>query len=90
MGKNKVLCKVNPEGKYVVDLAPGIDITQLTPAIRVALKHDTYQLHKILPNKIDPLVSLMMVEKVPGKKLAYLFLLKCVINRFNIRNDWRT
>ena len=31
----------------------------------VALRNDSYTLHKILPNKVDPLVSLMMVEKVP-------------------------
>jgi len=31
----------------------------------VALRSDSYTLHKILPNKVDPLVSLMMVEKVP-------------------------
>jgi 26S proteasome regulatory subunit T6 len=29
------------------------------------LRSDSYTLHKILPNKVDPLVSLMMVEKVP-------------------------
>jgi 26S proteasome regulatory subunit T6 len=56
---------VNPEGKYVVDLEKGIDINQLTPTTRVALRNDSYTLHKILPNKIDPLVSLMRVEKVP-------------------------
>jgi 26S proteasome regulatory subunit T6 len=65
MGKKKVLVKVNPEGKYIVDIGPDIDVAQLTPALRVALKHDSYMLYKILPNKIDPLVSLMMVEKVP-------------------------
>lgn len=37
----------------------------MTPTTRVALRNDSYQLHKILPNKVDPLVSLMMVEKVP-------------------------
>ncbi|KAK0540332.1 26S proteasome regulatory subunit 8 [Tilletia horrida] len=65
MGKNKVLVKVQPEGKYVVDIAPDIDINSLKTSLRVALRSDSYQLHKILPNKIDPLVSLMMVEKVP-------------------------
>ncbi|BFZ53291.1 26S proteasome regulatory subunit 8 [Savitreella phatthalungensis] len=65
MGKKKVLVKVNPEGKYIVDVAPDIDINALTPSLRVALRNDSYQLHKILPNKVDPLVSLMMVEKVP-------------------------
>ena len=33
--------------------------------MRVALKNDDYTLHKILPSKVDPLVSLMKVEKVP-------------------------
>jgi len=37
----------------------------VTPSSRVALRSDSYVLHKILPNKVDPLVSLMMVEKVP-------------------------
>ncbi|KAJ3062641.1 26S protease regulatory subunit 8 [Podochytrium sp. JEL0797] len=65
MGKSKVLVKTQQEGKYVVDISKSIDIAELTPTVRVALRHDNYQLHKVLPNKIDPLVSLMMVEKVP-------------------------
>ncbi|AAW45962.1 hypothetical protein CNBJ2480 [Cryptococcus deneoformans B-3501A] len=65
MGKKKVLVKVQPEGKYVVDFSPDIPISALTPNIRVSLRADSYLLHSILPNKIDPLVSLMMVEKVP-------------------------
>lgn len=65
MGKTKVLVKVNPEGKYVVDLDKDIDPTTVTPTTRVALRNDSYALHKILPNKVDPLVSLMRVEKVP-------------------------
>ncbi|KYQ88582.1 26S proteasome subunit ATPase 5 [Tieghemostelium lacteum] len=65
MGKNKVLVKVNPEGKFVVDIDPTVDISKLTPSTRAALKHESYTLHRILPNKIDPLVSLMKVEKIP-------------------------
>lgn len=82
MGKNKVLVKVQPEGKYsmsshgstqeylltrftVVDLDNELDIADLKPTLRVALRSDSYTIHKILPNKVDPLVSLMMVEKVP-------------------------
>lgn len=81
MGKKKVLVKVQPEGKYsewqatfaehmltrdtVVDFDSDIDVSALTPSSRVALRSDTYTIHKILPNKVDPLVSLMMVEKVP-------------------------
>ncbi|KAB7502336.1 26S protease regulatory subunit 8 [Armadillidium nasatum] len=48
MDKKKVLVKVHPEGKFVVDLDKNIDINQVTANARV-----------------DPLVSLMMVEKVP-------------------------
>jgi len=55
----------NSEGKYVVDLGKGIDINDVKPNIRVALRNDSYELHKILPTKVDPLVSLMKVEKVP-------------------------
>ncbi|KAJ1665452.1 26S proteasome regulatory subunit 8 [Coemansia sp. RSA 1813] len=65
IGKNKVLVKLHPEGRNVVDIADDIDITLLTPSTRVGLQSETYKLLKILPNKIDPLVSLMMVEKVP-------------------------
>jgi 26S proteasome regulatory subunit T6 len=49
----------------VVDVDADIDVNSLTPTLRVALRSDSYVIHKILPNKVDPLVSLMMVEKVP-------------------------
>ena len=62
MGKQKVLVKVNPEGKYVVDVDKEIDIVKCTPNTRVALRSDSYTLHKILPTKVDPLVSLMKVS----------------------------
>mmetsp|Transcript_81220 Transcript_81220/g.162036 ORF Transcript_81220/g.162036 Transcript_81220/m.162036 type:complete len:401 (+) Transcript_81220:56-1258(+) len=65
MGKTKVLVKVGPEGKYVVDVEKDIDINKCLPNIRVALRSDSYALHLILPTKVDPLVSLMKVEKVP-------------------------
>lgn len=56
---------MHPDGKFVVDLDKSIEMSQVTPNLRVALRNDSYTLHKILPSKIDPLVSLMMVEKVP-------------------------
>ena len=65
MGKSKVLVKINPEGKYVVTLDKSIKIEDCVPNSRVALRSDSYVLHKILPTKVDPLVSLMKVEKVP-------------------------
>mmetsp|Transcript_23042 Transcript_23042/g.64104 ORF Transcript_23042/g.64104 Transcript_23042/m.64104 type:complete len:403 (-) Transcript_23042:2446-3654(-) len=65
MGQNKILVKINPEGKYVVDIDKDIDIKDCKPNTRVALRNDSYTLHKILPTKVDPLVSLMKVEAVP-------------------------
>ena len=58
MGQKKVLVKINSEGKYVVDVDKDIDINELRPNTRVALRNDSYTLHKILPTKVDPLVSL--------------------------------
>jgi 26S proteasome regulatory subunit T6 len=49
----------------VVDIGDDIDINKITPGLRVALLSDSYTLHRILPISVDPLVSLMMVEKVP-------------------------
>src|SRR5271170_7099745 len=49
----------------VVDIGEDIDINKITQGIRVALLSDSYTLHRILPISVDPLVSLMMVEKVP-------------------------
>ena len=65
MGRKKVLVKVHPEGKYVVDIDKAIDISKLNPNDRVALRNDSYTLHLVLPSKVDPLVSLMKLEKVP-------------------------
>jgi 26S proteasome regulatory subunit T6 len=81
MGTKKVLVKVHPEGKYgetsrfllssclthalVVDISDNVDITKLTVGKRVTLLSDSYKLEKMLPSSVDPLVSLMMVEKVP-------------------------
>lgn len=48
-----------------MNLDKGIKVEDCTKSIRVALKSDSYILHKILPTKVDPLVSLMKVEKVP-------------------------
>lgn len=65
MGNGKALVKIPPEGRFVVDIGPNIDVSDLTANTRVALMSDSYKLHRILPTKVDPLVSLMKVEKVP-------------------------
>ena len=65
MGKGKALVKISPDGKYVVKIDKKIKIEDCLPNCRVALKSDTYVLHRILKSKVDPLISLMKVEKVP-------------------------
>lgn len=47
-----MLVKVNPEGKYVVDIDKDIDVNKCTANTRVALRNDSYVLHKILPTKV--------------------------------------
>lgn len=49
----------------VVDISDGVDISKLVVGKRVALLSDSYKLEKMLPSSVDPLVALMMVEKVP-------------------------
>ncbi|KAL9035935.1 MAG: hypothetical protein Q9180_004587 [Flavoplaca navasiana] len=49
----------------VVDVSDTVDISKLTVGKRVTLLSDSYKLEKMLPSSVDPLVSLMMVEKVP-------------------------
>lgn len=65
LGNGRVLVKISSEGKYVVKADEDIDVKSLRTGTRVALRNDSYQIHRVLPTKIDPLVSLMRVEKVP-------------------------
>lgn len=65
MGKKKALVKISSEGKYVVEIDKKINIEKLKTGTRVALKSESFVLHRILSSKVDPLVSLMKVEKVP-------------------------
>ena len=74
MGKNKVLVKVHPEGKYVVEVDKSIEVASLATGARVALRNDSYALHLVLPTKVDPLVSLMKVRPVPFRLLVFSFL----------------
>lgn len=66
MGKY-IFVKGNCDSKYLVKIEEGakIDPDELKSGVRVALRSDTHALHKILTTLIDPIVSLMMVEKVP-------------------------
>lgn len=41
----KLSFQVHPEGKFVVDIDKNIDINDVTPNSRVALRNDSYTLH---------------------------------------------
>lgn len=47
-----------------VDIEKAYYFDSINPGKRVALRNDSYVLHFILPTMVDPLVSLMMIEKV--------------------------
>jgi len=64
LGKDAVLVKTSGDDKYIVKLDKDIKIEDLRPNIRVTLG-DRKKINRILPSKVDPLVSLMRVEKVP-------------------------
>lgn len=53
------------EGKYVVKISEKVDKTQLKTNCRIALKKSTFELVRVLSTSVDPLVSLMKVEKIP-------------------------
>ena len=72
MGNKKCLVKTQPDGKYVVNVEDHVEYAELKPGTRVALRADTMDIHKILPTKVDPIVSLMMVEKVPDSTYAMI------------------
>eukprot|EP00802_Teleaulax_amphioxeia_P002307 Tamp_02309.p2 GENE.Tamp_02309~~Tamp_02309.p2 ORF type:complete len:401 (+),score=14.85 Tamp_02309:2793-3995(+) len=65
---DKILIKINQDGKYLVNVHPKIDKSRLVPGLRVAIKNDSYQIYKVLTQKTDPLVSLMKVENIPLSK----------------------
>lgn len=62
-----ILVKGNCDSKFLVKIEEGSKINpeDLKPGTRVALRSDSYALHRVLSTLVDPIVSLMMVEKVP-------------------------
>jgi 26S proteasome regulatory subunit T6 len=66
LGKETVLVKTSSEGKLIVNVDKSIKIEDLTQNTRVTLKsEEKLKINRILPSRVDPLVSLMRVEKVP-------------------------
>ena len=66
LGQEMVLVKGSSEGKQIVKVDKKIKLEDLTPNARVTLKSEEKNLiNRILPSRVDPLVSLMKVEKAP-------------------------
>ena len=64
LGKDAGLVKTSSDGKLIVKVDKNINVEDLKLGIRVTLG-DGSKINRILPSKVDPLVSLMKVEKVP-------------------------
>jgi 26S proteasome regulatory subunit T6 len=66
LGKETVLVKTSSEGKLIVKVDKSIKMEELKTNTRVTLKsEEKLKINRILPSRVDPLVSLMRVEKVP-------------------------
>ena len=66
LGKESVLVKTSSEGKLIVTVDKTIKIEDLALNTRVTLKsEEKLKINRILPSRVDPLISLMRVEKVP-------------------------
>lgn len=65
MSKDKCLVKKHGDEKIIANVNSKIDKALLVPNARVATDKHTSEVMKVLPSLIDPLVSLMKVEKVP-------------------------
>jgi 26S proteasome regulatory subunit T6 len=63
---DKFLIRINMDGKFIVHSSSKLKKTFLKAGSRVALKSDSYLIYKLLPQKIDPLISLMRIEKIPN------------------------
>jgi 26S proteasome regulatory subunit T6 len=57
MGKNKVLVKVHPEGKYVVDLDKDIDIAQARQSLH-QLSIQASSCYMLLPSSYSYLIQI--------------------------------
>ncbi|KAL0239038.1 hypothetical protein PCE1_004729 [Barthelona sp. PCE] len=65
LSRNRALIDQGSGGKLIVSVSSKVDIQKLKPGNRVAIRSDSSELHMVLPSEVDPLVSLMKVEKVP-------------------------
>ncbi|KAL6122400.1 hypothetical protein NUSPORA_00584 [Nucleospora cyclopteri] len=72
MGNRQCLVKMQPDGKYIVNVESHVDYDALKAGTRVALRADSSDIHRILPTQVDPIVSLMMLEKVPDSTYSMI------------------
>lgn len=65
LSKTTCYIKSPPDDKQVVPISSKIGPEDLKPGLRVALKASTNEITLILPKQVDPLVSMMKIEKAP-------------------------
>ena len=66
LGKDAVLVKTSSDSKLIVKIEKTINLDDIKQGSRVTLKsEEKLRINRIIESKVDPLVSLMKVEKVP-------------------------
>lgn len=65
VGKKRALISDSHEGKSLVQVDENLNLTGVASGTRVAVTTESAILNRILPTKVDPLVALMKVDKVP-------------------------
>jgi 26S proteasome regulatory subunit T6 len=66
LGKDAVLVKTSSDSKLIVKIDNSINLDDIKQGARVTLKsEEKLRINRIIQSKVDPLVSLMKVEKVP-------------------------
>lgn len=79
--KNKILIKINQDGKFIVKKGKRLSQTKINPGTRIAIRSNSYIAHQILPALADPIVSLMKVENVPLSSYEMIGGLNAQINQ---------
>ncbi|KAK8790036.1 hypothetical protein WA158_006816 [Blastocystis sp. Blastoise] len=63
--KTRAIVKGTMDSEQIVSIEDNIPIEKVKPNVRVALSSDSNSICRIMPSKVDPIVSLMKLEKVP-------------------------
>jgi 26S proteasome regulatory subunit T6 len=64
-GAGRAMVGARHDDKHVVEVDERVNLGGVRSGARVALKHDSLALFRLLPTPVDPLVQIMMIERAP-------------------------